>query len=351
MLVKDIYGKKSLKGTFGIEIETEVLKATKEYLTLLNPILADEDSHDVFSVPLYGACSGYDLWGGSWKGVYDGSLRNFGVEYIFRKPLTLDETLSAIDEFNTMTSEVPFIHDAPGTSVHVHVNFLNEHIFTALSFMTLWMLFEGFLTEYSGPTRRSNLYAIPALSAKGSVDNYVKVADAIMRGKCPMMVDGHGKYSALNPVSLGTLGTLEARTMRGTTDPEVLKTWVIMLDDMLTFSRGKTPDDILNIYREKRSAIIKDVFHHHEIFYAMGCVDERLSDALHNVYKLASCENWDNQILQDAWGKSSKQRSKKSPTSTQSISSEQFAQILEDFVSEGVSQHNIDDEEEDNELF
>lgn len=98
--------------------------------------------------------------------------------------------------------------------------------------------------------------------------------------------------------------------MRGTVDPEVLKTWVIMLDDMLRFARGKTPDDILDLYREKRSGIIQDVFHHHEIFYSMGCLEERLSDALPNVYKLASCENWDNQILQEAWGKSKTSKKK-----------------------------------------
>lgn len=362
MLIREIFMKKSRRGTFGLEIETEVPFATKEYLEILNPIAADEDSGDVFPVPDFGLAEGYGLWDGVWTGVYDGSLRNFGVEYIFKEPLTLEDTLRAFEEFEENTRGVQFIEDAPGTSVHVHVNFLDEHLFTAMSFITLWLLFEAVLTEYSGPTRRSNLYAIPALCAKGSVDNYVKIAQQAFMGRTPGISESAGKYSALNPVSLRQLGTLEVRTMRGTTNIETLKSWVLMLYEMLEFSRGRTPDDILEEYQELRGDLLKKVFEKsYEDLKYIDSIDERLQDGLTNAYRLASSIEWSDEELKKAWGKSKKKHEALTPevifdelTGVANMTTEQVNEFLDQvmFTSQPdvlstVSIAQIEPEEED----
>ena len=164
-------------GTYGIEIETEVEAATSYPEGFLNPKTSDS-GHFVPELNSY--VEYFNLWCKSWKGVLDGSLRNFGVEYIVKKPHTYEGIIHAIDEFAEYTKDIPFIENAPGTSVHVHINMQDEEILTIFTYITTWTLFENLLIEFCGEGRRTNLFALPSRVCEGNLTNYINLVDSYL---------------------------------------------------------------------------------------------------------------------------------------------------------------------------
>ncbi len=205
-------------GEFGIEIETE--------------------THEEYRQPAFKF----------WSSHRDGSLRNYGVEYVLKAPLSHDEIPVALQEFE---SKMPMnkLIDSPYTSVHVHVNMQNEDWVTLANFLTTYTLMENVLVRYSGPDRVSNLFCLPIKDAEGCLDNILTVLSHVQKrafGRIRLAED-QAKYSALNLATLYNLGTAEIRTFRGATTIEPINKWVTIIKRIKDFSRSKmTPIDIVN---------------------------------------------------------------------------------------------------------
>lgn len=287
MLLKDypqkFKWKDTQKGTFGLEIETEVPDSQSYPQGLIKEHYDEEHDKYVF-----------DIWDGYWRAEKDGSLRNYGVEFILDKPLKFKELLKSIDEFVEKTSGIDFIEDAPGTSVHVHVNMQEEDVMTIFSYVTLWTLFENVLTEYSGEFRRSNLYAIPSRVADGVLMQYINMMKTYVSGNNAFYAsEGSSKYAALNIAPLNTLGTIEIRTLRGTTSGDILKEWCTILNDLLLYSRGKTPEDIFRRYHVLGAeGMIKEVFSSYQFLSSIDNIIPRIEDAEIRVFRIAKCVDW-----------------------------------------------------------
>ncbi len=232
-------------GTFGVEIETET-----ESHTLYPPMTFDQrgiKSEGGMSKEYY---IFKDL--PEWEGHEDGSLRNFGMEFVFAEPLSYKQTCKAIKSWRKHFKMVPFLKDAPATSVHVHVNFQNEEVVTLANFLTLWFLMENILVEFSGKGRRSNLFALPVRVAETVVWQSAKIIKGLRTGGLPAIHMNHNKYGALNISSLIYFGSLEARCFRGTVDEDEIIDWVSVLNDILEYSRKvSSPPEI--IYQAKNS--------------------------------------------------------------------------------------------------
>jgi len=272
------------KGLFGMEIETEVPHEDNYPADFLNSWYDDEKDQ-----------TKYHLWDGSWRGEQDGSLRNFGVEYILKNPEYFNVVLQCIDEFVEYTKGIDFIKDAPGTSVHVHMNMQNEEIMTLFSVITLWVLFENVLTEYSGPFRRSNLYAIPSRVAEGNLAQYISMMKQFERDRPNAFnwQDGSSKYASLNIAPLNSLGSIEFRTLRGTTDGRVLKEWLTILNDLLLYSRGKTPEDIFRRYSVVGPlGLIREVFSDKGFLSSIDNIQGRIEETESRVYKIVRSVDW-----------------------------------------------------------
>lgn len=248
------YGAKLRGGDFGMEIETEVKneKAYPEDFLILDG--ADDKGVAKYKTPMLN----------KWKAMGDGSLRNYGIEFIFKEPYSFQEALKAIDIFEEGTKKVKFIEGAPGTSVHVHVNMWNKTFLTMGNFCTLYILFENLLTEFAGETRRSNLFSLPTRCAEPTVWNIVSMFEGIEKGNTRSIrfSDEDVKYAALNLASLSRLGSLEVRMMRGTTRAEELKDWIRILNRLLLFSMtdGLTPRDVMSEFRTKNIDFLDEVF-------------------------------------------------------------------------------------------
>lgn len=248
-------------GTFGIEIETET-KSHKYYpeefsKAFGNPSSytdAHGNSHTYWpSVPLK-----------LWKAVEDGSLRDFGVEYVLKDPLPISQVEKALAEFKEKLGEVPFLTDSPSTSVHVHINMLNEVPLTLANMLALWTLFENVLIEYCGPSRRSNFFAAPIRTTEGIRDNFVKLIQQLDMGSMEACSwsDSSVKYAALNIATLYKFGSIEIRPMRGLTNADDILQWVYILNEMYLYAKtpGLTPKSLLEDYRVLGHALVFKVF-------------------------------------------------------------------------------------------
>lgn len=239
---------KKLTGNFGVELETEV-ESPSDYP---NGFLTDTGDN-YFDTSLK-----------FWKAVRDGSLRHFGVEYIFNKPFSFTDAIKAFEEFDSETHGIPFLTDSPSTSTHVHIDMSNEDFRTLGSFIALWFAFENILVAFSGPTRKTNLFAMPVALAEGNISHAKNMFSIIesASGNPFVFNENTNKYAALNLCPLRTQGSVEIRCFRGTVNVQALTTWLGILNSMLLYARTISPIDVLerlNSIREKPGFIL-DVF-------------------------------------------------------------------------------------------
>lgn len=232
-----------------------------------------------------------------WNCTKDGSLRDWGVEYILKAPMDPPEFEKALAEFDLCEKKYKFNKGSVSTSVHVHVNFLNDTYLTLANFITAYALVENLLIKFSGPDRLSNLFCMPLRDAEGGVDSIVKMLTAISRNnyKASSLSIDQVKYGALNCAPLNKLGTLEVRCFRGETDAEVIKKWVNILDKLKKFAqrKGLTPVEVCNIFKLRREKIVTDIFGD----YAKDLVTEDTMKLLReNIWYAAkisnSCKDW-----------------------------------------------------------
>lgn len=221
-------------GSYGVEIETETLRKY-EYPELKY-----------------------------WRCTKDGSLRDWGVEYILKAPADIKELHKALAEFDLCEKKYKFNKGSISTSVHVHINMLNETYLTLANFLTAYALVENLLIIYSGPDRLSNLFCLPMRDAEGAVDHIVKMLQAIGRNnfKASSLHPDHVKYGALNCAPLNKLGTVEVRCFRGETDAKVIEKWIAILDKLKKYakSEGLTPVKICEHFMKRGENIVVDIF-------------------------------------------------------------------------------------------
>jgi hypothetical protein len=224
------------EGTYGIEIEAESLKK--------HPILE-------FTF---------------WDVKEDDSLRHFGKEYVLKAPVFYNMVPEALDEFATKTSKIKFLQDSISTSVHVHVNMLPEEWVTLANFLTIYMLTENLLIEYSGEYRRNNLFCLPIRSVPyvqklcNQIFTYVQAKNYKFQRR---LDEEQIKYAALNLSTLFRFGSIELRSFRGITDIPTIQSWIDIVQRMLEFSRQKiTPPVIMDSYKDKGAEFLYEVFGH-----------------------------------------------------------------------------------------
>lgn len=237
-LFQELNGKlknyKNYKGSFGLEIETEGLQ----------PYMVPEMAF--------------------WAIHKDDSLRGPApYEYVSKVPLSFEEVKDALHEFKDKTKEVKFDEGSFTTSVHTHVNMLNETFTTFGNFLTTYALTENLLKKFAGPTRESNLFCLPLCDAEENFHTILGILKCIEKSQWGgIQVDPQEvKYAALNMSALHKYGSLEIRLLRGTTDPTLIQNWVGLLDSILQYSRqDMTPREFINTWREKGVEVLKDIF-------------------------------------------------------------------------------------------
>lgn len=257
----DYFGKRNkipkVNGDFGLEIETEVKDINCYPSGFIIPevrTLPSGLTKKCFQLPELPM----------WDGHHDGSLRNYGVEFVSKGAQTYLEVKKALDQFASKTKGVKFIENAVGTSVHVHCNVSNDTLLTIGNFLVMLVLFENLLVEFSGESRRSNLFALPSRCAEENVDSIYWMFKNLEKGQLGSIRfdESSHKYAAINLSSLSKLGTIEIRCFRGTTDTEQIWNWVSLLYRIVSFSRasGLTPLVIMDEINHRPREFFSEVF-------------------------------------------------------------------------------------------
>lgn len=275
---------KQYTGTYGIEIETE----TKNIEDYPDGWFNQNPTTGRYDVPITG-----------WEGHVDNSLRNFGMEYVLQKPLSFKEAMSALDAFGEATEGIPFIKNTPSTSVHVHINMLPERPVTMMNFLTLYTLFENVLVDYSGESRRSNLFALPMRVAGTIHENVTRLMKVFETGRgAEVCLDPRQvKYSALNVAPINTFGSLEIRSFRGETDVSEIKDWLSILNRILEYARrdGLTPSIILLEYKVQGISYFETVFEDmaEKISSRVNDISDLIERNLWFVFRMTlACKDW-----------------------------------------------------------
>jgi hypothetical protein len=251
------FSKKPPKGTFGLELETETKGSANE-----GPH-PDAGYPEEFFTPSMTKPNTMDIPIPGWEAHIDNSLRNFGREFVFEKPLDFNDALEAIDLFEEKTKGIKFLKNAPACSTHVHVNMMNERPTTLAKFLTIYTLLENVLVEFSGEFRRANLFALPIRVAERTLEHLISIID-LLGSNDASRIDfnqQNAKYAAINVATLFSIGSVEIRSFRGETDMKVVKTWLTIINSILEYSRrADSPYSILCEYRDKRASLLEDIF-------------------------------------------------------------------------------------------
>ena len=241
---------KKKNGLFGIEVETEVA-SEGEYPKDFLVAGGSSDGHNAYKTPLK-----------NWKAVVDGSLRDFGVEFVLNGPKSLADTRAALDEFKDKLGGVNFIQKSPSTSVHVHINMMDLTMTQIVNFVMLYSYFENVLIEYSGPTRRSNLFALPLRNCDKSLSAFIRSVIGFNGGACDCFPtdEQEWKYSSLNFCPLMKHGSFEIRLFRGTTDVDLIWNWVNILNKLYDACKFADPAYWIETMRVSRESLLETIF-------------------------------------------------------------------------------------------
>lgn len=166
-----------------------------------------------------------------WNVTHDGSLREhhgMALEYVFRAPATLKHAEKLLDNLkDSLEDSKSKVADSPRCGVHVHVNVQGLTITQLYNFFALYFIFEGVLTKFCGKQREGNLFCLRAKDAEFLVYELERaLEDGRFRNR---FSNDQLRYAAMNVCSLPRYGSLEFRSMRGTTDKETVMLWTKLL--------------------------------------------------------------------------------------------------------------------------
>ncbi len=236
-----------------------------------------------------------------WTTHPDGSLRNNGVEYVFRIPLDYKskEYTKALDLFDKQVKQTKFLK-SPYSSVHVHLNMNDKDMISILNFVTLYFLFEEILAEYCGNERNGNLFCLKASNAEQIFKIFRDMTISIWNGSGYSFIrnlnNAYLKYSGLNIVPLRTQGSLEVRTHPGTVKREEIERWVGILYKIYSKAdKYLSPVEIVNRLLGARSKESFCIQHFEEFseFLNLSNLDIKMEDSIWYATSIAGCiESW-----------------------------------------------------------
>lgn len=162
----------------------------------------------------------------SWRVENDGSLRNYGLEYISlpTKPEHIESAITYLfDDIIPTTA-----HFSPRTSIHVHLNCRDLTMMQIYNIVLTYQCFEDLLYDFAGKERKRSIFCVPI----GNTDYYNQLKPVCMANE----IIGWSKYTGLNLGPLHEYGTIEFRHLRGTRDKSTIFTWLHLLYSLYNYA-------------------------------------------------------------------------------------------------------------------
>jgi hypothetical protein len=293
LTIKDIFGARAYNGEVGLEIEVEG-NAFPKYEEKFDEYGDVIERHRDPNIP------------DQWDYTHDGSLRGEdNAEYILAGPTMFDEVPEAIDDLWQMFEDFgSVLDDSNRTSIHVHLNVQDWHLDRLCSFVAMYLIVEDVFTHWCGDHRVGNLFCLRAKDAPGIVSRLSQ----LFQHENGFAINGGMHYSGLNAHALKKLGSIEVRTMRGVKDPELIKTWVGVLERLYHLSGDvKDPRDVVSGFSGRpRADFLSDLLGPFTSQILEGCgmnsheVSESLREGIRIAQRLCYCRDWSKYEKQEA---------------------------------------------------
>lgn len=170
-----------------------------------------------------------------WAYHKDGSLRGQdNAEYVLKAPIEFNRVPEAVDKlFDMLKTYGSKLDESNRTSVHVHLNVQKFHLNRLTAFLALYFSVEELLTAWCGEHRVGNLFCLRARDATAIVSQIRKFIASDGRYD----LREHHHYAGLNANALYKFGSLEIRTLRGVSDPQIILDWVSVLQRLYELSK------------------------------------------------------------------------------------------------------------------
>lgn len=182
--------------------------------------------------------------------IGDGSLRNFGVEFVSSGPsslLTLKKNIKNLLSESVFDSYI----DTTRTSTHIHVNVQNMNKDELFKTLMIYYIVEPLLFNFCGPTRKSNLFCLGMWEAEANKETIYNLYKEDFY-KVRKEFDQY-KYAALNIGNVAKIGTIEFRHMFGTKNEKILFKWLDIVDKICNSHKlFESLDQIWDMYINNR---------------------------------------------------------------------------------------------------
>lgn len=192
-----------------------------------------------------------------WRPEHEGMLVG-GMEYVLKAPLEGEQLTKSVRRFcKKFTTEV----FTQRCSTHIHIDVRGMNKTQLFNFITLYVCFEKVILSLVDEQRVGNLFCLPTYESTTVEDVLCEIVRGELRFE-DLHLNGW-KYSGMNLASIGRLGSLEFRSLHGTSDPDELLTWigVHLCLQKYAMKDGLTPDQIIMESSFKGSEIFtKEVF-------------------------------------------------------------------------------------------
>lgn len=180
--------------------------------------------------------------GGNWLVIGDGSLRPKGdltraAEYVLAKPISPGDVAGTLKTLgNAFEVSKSTLNFSFRTSVHVHINAQQLTEAQLLNMVYTYLLIEEPLLNFCGKERKGNRFCLRMQDAEGLLDTVMKLVNGGV-SSLVLAYEDQIRYSALNLASVKKYGSVEFRSMRGTADQAILKTWISALLNLRSFAQ------------------------------------------------------------------------------------------------------------------
>lgn len=234
-------------------------------------------------VELEGKLFGDNNRSSMWSVKGEGSLRNGGMEYVLRKPISIDMLPKALDEFaGYMEKSVP--HASIRCSTHIHVSVLDFTVAQTWNAMLAWYFVENLLVQTQSPNRQGNLFALRLSDAE---EIAVSIQEA-MAGSDSFHTfhPERNRYAALNLCAITKFGSFEFRFLDAMTKTTDLDRWCRLLHRFVNTAKSVGPAELLEMYEKKTANNFLSYFFGSEFvpFITKGLTPGEVTRLLHTNY-------------------------------------------------------------------
>lgn len=233
-----------------------------------------------------------------WGRHEDGSLRTIkpmseACEYTFVRPLDMEDTTEALKVlFKYLNTSPVEVFESYRTSIHVHMNCLNDTMRTICNFLTLAIIFDELFVSQNGETRVGNNFCLRSRDAEGQIADLIQT---ITKYGSFLNLSPNDRYSAINFSSLTKFGTVEFRSLECTTDYDRVIHWIKTIQALKTAARQyENPREIISKF-SRRGPLGFMIGHLGEQYSKYAAV-QGAHQMMHNGMRLAQdfafCSDW-----------------------------------------------------------